>query len=105
LGASIILFAIANNMRASLAWISEKLAVLLCGLGVSIYAATGPVGALRGANFLDYGMLDKVFGVGTVAARSLGILLVEIGVGITVMAVMVHLYYGLASVGRHDEGL
>jgi len=26
-------------------------------------------------------------------------------VGICVMAVMVHLYYNLASAGRHDEGL
>jgi multicomponent Na+:H+ antiporter subunit B len=105
LGASIILFAIANNMRASLAWISEKLAVLLCGLGVSLYAATGVVGILLGGNFLDYGTLSKIFAVETVAARSLGILLVETGVGITVMAVMVHLYYGLASAGRYDEGL
>jgi hypothetical protein len=31
--------------------------------------------------------------------------MVEIGVGISVMAVMVHLYYNLASAGRHDEGL
>jgi hypothetical protein len=31
--------------------------------------------------------------------------MVEIGVGITVMAVMVHLYYSLASAGRYDEGL
>ncbi|MDJ0781855.1 MAG: MnhB domain-containing protein [Desulfosarcinaceae bacterium] len=105
LGASIILFAIANNLRASLAWFSEKLAVLLCGLGVSIYVATGALSFLLGGNFLDYGTLSKPFAMGAVAARSLGILMVEIGVGITVMAVMVHLYYGLASAGRHDEGL
>ena len=35
----------------------------------------------------------------------LGILFVEIGVGITVMAVIITLYYNLASAGRHDEGL
>lgn len=105
LGASIILYAIANNMRASLAWISEKLAVLLCGLGVSIYAATGALAFFLGGNFLDYGRLAKLFATSAVAARSLGILLVEVGVAITVMAVMVHLYYGLASAGRHDEGL
>jgi multicomponent Na+:H+ antiporter subunit B len=105
LGASIILYAIANNMRASLARINEKLAVLLCGLGVFIYAGTGALSVLLGKNYLDYSALSRLFGVDMVAARSLGILMVEIGVGITVMAVMVHLYYALASAGRHDEGL
>jgi multicomponent Na+:H+ antiporter subunit B len=105
LGASIILFAISNNMRSSLRLINEKRAVLLCGLGVFIYAGTGALCILLGSNYLDYGALSKVLGVDPVTARSLGILMVEIGVGITVMAVMVHLYYNLASAGRHDEGL
>ncbi len=105
LGASIILYAISNNIRASLARIDEKVAVLLCGLGVFIYAGTGALCMLLGANFLDYGALYRILGVDTVTARSHGILMVEIGVGITVMAVMVHLYYSLASAGRHDEGL
>lgn len=105
LGASIILYAISHNMRASLGRINEKLAVLLCGLGVFIYAGTGALSILLGANYLDYGALSKLFGVDPVTARSHGILMVEIGVGITVMAVMIHLYYNLASAGRHDEGL
>jgi multicomponent Na+:H+ antiporter subunit B len=105
LGASIILYAISNNMRASLSRINERLAVLLCGLGVFIYAGTGALSMLLGANYLDYGALSTLFGVDAVTARSHGILMVEIGVGVTVMAVMVHLYYSLASAGRYDEGL
>ena len=105
LGASIILYAISNNMRASLVRFNEKLAVLLCGLGVLIYAGTGAAAILLGANYLDYGALSEILGADAIAARSFGILMVEIGVGITVMAVMVHLYYSLASAGRHDEGL
>ena len=105
LGASIILFAISHNLRSSLTRISEKLAVLLCGLGVFIYAGTGALSILLGSNYLDYSALSQVFGVDPVTARSHGILMVEIGVGICVMAVMVHLYYNLASAGRHDEGL
>ena len=46
-----------------------------------------------------------VLGVDPVTARSHGILIVEIGVGMAVMAVMVTLYYNLASAGRQDEGL
>lgn len=105
LGASIIVYAIANNMRASLTQINEKRAVLLCGLGVLIYAGTGALCMLLGANYLDYGALSSIFGVDEVTARSHGILMVEIGVGITVMAVMVKLYYSLSSAGRYDEGL
>lgn len=105
LGASIILYAISTNMRASLKRIDEKLAVLLCGLGVFIYTGTGALCMLLGGNYLDYGQLSILFGGNAVAARSYGILMVEIGVGITVMAVMVHLYYNLASAGRQDEGL
>ena len=105
LGASIILFAISNNLRSSIARISEKHAVLLCGLGVLIYAGTGAVCILLGSNYLDYGALSHLLGVDPVSARSYGILMVEIGVGISVMAVMVLLYYNLASAGRYDEGL
>ena len=105
LGASIILFAISNNMRSSFTRISEKLAVLLCGLGVFIYAGTGALCIFFGSNYLDYGALSQILGVDPVTARSHGILMVEIGVGICVMAVMVLLYYNLASAGRHDEGL
>ena len=105
LGASIVLYAIATNMRTSLVRISETRAVILCVLGVFIYAGTGVLCMLLGANYLDYGALAVLFGGDQIAARSHGILMVEIGVGITVMAVMVHLYYSLASSGKHDEGL
>jgi hypothetical protein len=46
-----------------------------------------------------------ILGVDPVSARSHSILIVEIGVGITVMAVMVALYYNLSSAGKQDEGL
>ena len=105
LGASIILFAISNNLRVGFTRISEKLAVLLCGLGVILYAGTGALCTILGSNYLDYGALSKILGVDVITARSHGILMVEIGVGICVMAVMVLLYYNLASAGRHDEGL
>ncbi len=105
LGASMILFAISHNLRSAFAHLSEKLVVLLCGLGVLIYAGTGALCIAFGSNYLDYGALSHVFGVNPVMARSYGILMVEIGVGISVMAVMILLYYNLASAGRYDEGL
>ena len=105
LGAAVILYAISNNLHAAVIRYSEKTAALLCGLGVVVYAGTGALCMLNGANFLDYAGLAGILGVDPVTARSHGILMVEIGVGMAVMAVIVHIYYNLASAGKHDEGL
>jgi multicomponent Na+:H+ antiporter subunit B len=48
---------------------------------------------LLGGNFLDY----DVLGATPVAGQHLGILLVELGVGITVFAVMTALFFAFAS--------
>ena len=66
-------------------------------LGVLIYAGVGIAGLLLGGNFLDYGVLDP----GDPAhGQHLGILLVELGVGITVSAVMIIIFYAFAGRGR-----
>lgn len=104
-GASLILFAIAFDLRSAIKRINERMAALLCAIGVLIYAGTGALCMLYKSNYLDYSALSNILGVDPVSARSHGILIVEIGVGIAVMAVMVILYYNLASAGKHDEGL
>ena len=58
-----------------------------------------------GHNFLDYAALAAVFGTDPVTARSHGIFLVEVGVGLAVMAVMVFIYYNVSSAGTQEEGL
>ena len=68
-----------------------KRAVLekLTALGVLIYGGVGVVCILLGGNFLEYNVLrhDPVHG------QHLGILLVELGVGITVASVMITLFF------------
>ena len=105
LGASIILLAISHNMRTALGRISEKTIHIMMAAGVLIYSGIGALCMIMGRNFLDYAGLSGILFTGPVAARSLGILGVEIGVGITVMAVMISIYNNLASEGRQDEGL
>jgi len=105
LGASVIVFAISHNLRSAIKRISGRIAALLCTIGVFLYAATGGLCLLLGSNFLDYSALSKILGVDPVTARSHGILLVEIGVGMAVMAAMISLYYNLSSAGKLDEGL
>lgn len=105
IGASIVLFCIGFNLRSAVRVISEKRIIILCSLGVMIYAGTGFICLILGGNYLDYTALAPLLRTDPVTAHSHGILIVEIGVGIAVSSVMVILYYNLASAGKHDEGL
>lgn len=105
LGASLILMAISQDMKTALNRLRERTLAILSAVGVTIYAGTGALCLALGSNFLDYGALSGLFWVDPVAARSLGIFLVEVGVGIAVMATMILIYHNLASEGRLDEGL
>ncbi len=102
-GSSLILYAIAYNLRALVQRIKEKFIGLLTSIGVLVYAGIGILCMALGGNFLDYGKLSQIIPSGHI--RALGMLGVEIGVGITVMAVMVVIYVNIVSEGRHDEGL
>ena len=105
LGASIMLLAISQDLRTAVQRIREKVDALLSATGVFIYAGTGVLCLLLGANFLDYSALESVLHVDPVTARSHGILIVEIGVGIAVMATMIWIYNNISSGGKYDEGL
>ncbi|RJX34889.1 MAG: sodium:proton antiporter [Desulfarculus sp.] len=105
LGASLILLAISQDLRAAQARLGERSNALLSAMGVLIYVGVGAVALGLGGNFLDYGALAGLMGVDPVHARSLGILFVEIGVAIAVMATMFFIYRNVASAGALDEGL
>ena len=87
--AAIILFALVFGLyRAEALFRRRPIEVLIAG-GVLLYGAVGLESMLLGGNFLDYDPLahDPVHG------QHLGILLVELGIGVTVAAVMVALYF------------
>jgi multicomponent Na+:H+ antiporter subunit B len=65
-------------------------------LGVLIYGGVGVATMLLGAEFLDYSVLahDPVHG------RHYGILIIEGGVGLTVFATMMLIFYAFADRGR-----
>jgi len=105
LGASIIMLAISHDLRTAVQRMREKVDVLLSAAGVFIYAGTGALCVLLGLNFLDYSALASVLYVDPVTARSHGILIVEIGVGIAVMATIIWIYNNVSSGGKYDEGL
>lgn len=73
--------------------------VLVAG-GLLLYAGVGVASLLLGGTYLDYGVLahDPVHG------QHLGILLIEFGVGTTVAAVMITIFYNYAGRGRREDG-
>ena len=62
-GAAIILYALAYDLRTARNHLSVKTSALLSSTGVLIYAGTGALCILLGANFLDYGALAGLLGV------------------------------------------
>jgi multicomponent Na+:H+ antiporter subunit B len=72
---------------------------------VLIYVGIGAVCMPMGGNFLDYSKLAPFVPNDPHHVRALGMLGVEIGVGIAVTAVMAIIYINIVSEGRHDEGL
>ncbi|MEZ4601160.1 MAG: Na(+)/H(+) antiporter subunit B [Syntrophotaleaceae bacterium] len=105
LGASFILLALAYDLQTSLRFMSERVNGILGNVGVLIYTGTAVLCALLGGLFLDYSALNRIIPLGAVEWRSMGIFVVEVGVGIAVMSIMASLFWDLGSGGGMDEGL
>lgn len=104
LGASFILLCLSHDLQELKKRITQRAILLFCSLGVLIYAGIGFLCLLIGGPYLDYSKLHLFLPVNEVEARSLGIFGIEVGVGITVMAVMVSIFLNLASEERENSG-
>lgn len=89
LASSFILLAIAYGIDEVKRRFSLSALTTLTSAGVFLYAGIGVLCLLLGANFLDYSVLPVA------EPRSIGMLGIEIGVGITVMAAMVSIFHDL----------
>jgi multicomponent Na+:H+ antiporter subunit B len=70
---------------------------IFASLGVLLYAGTGFATLLLGGNFLNYSVLAE----NPVAGQHIGILVIELGVGITVASVMLIIFFAFA--GREQN--
>ena len=106
LAAGFVLLGITHGFEQAWRRLSEKVAGVIGSIGVMIYGGIGVLCLLLGGNYLDYGKLGKILGVPTAEARSLGILGVEIGVALAVMAVMCVIFFAIYTVDEspEDEG-
>ena len=94
--AALILYALVFGLDTAEKIIPSHLLRILASLGLVIYAGVGVVTLLLGGNYLDYNTLGST----QIAGQHLGILLVELGVGITVAAVMLIIFFAFAGRGR-----
>ncbi|MFH5830777.1 MnhB domain-containing protein [Halalkalibaculum sp. DA3122] len=91
LAASLLLIRISSGTEIANLQFRDYLATPYAALGVLIYFGTGLVALLCGGYFLDYEQLP-IPGLEGADLRYWGILIIELGIGITVMTVLVLIY-------------
>lgn len=89
--AAVILYALVYGRQKAQRILPTETVRYFTAAGVLLYAGVGVATMLLGGNFLDYDVLLQ----GHQQAQHLGIFLIELGVGITVGAVMIAIFYTL----------
>ncbi|MDA0224683.1 MAG: Na(+)/H(+) antiporter subunit B [Proteobacteria bacterium] len=97
--AAVIFYALIFGLPAARRMMPDGLVEAMIGIGVLLYAGVGVAGILLGGNFLDYFVLDA----DPVAGQHRGIFWVEAGVGITVLGVMLKIFYMFAGRRRRSR--
>jgi multicomponent Na+:H+ antiporter subunit B len=95
---AIILYAIIFDVETAMRVITPTALRLLAVAGLVLYGGVGLVCMLNGGNFLDYNALAAE----PLHGQHLGIFLIELGVGITVFAVMVIMFYAFGNRKGHS---
>lgn len=96
--AAIILYSMLFGLDVAKRVVNETVVQILAAFGLLLYGSVGVVSLLSGKNFLDYSALagDPIVG------QHIGIIVIELGVGITVAAVMILIFFAFS--GRLDRG-
>ena len=99
LASALILYALIYGMDAARKAVPPWIARVTLALGAFIFAAVGFISLIFGENYLDYDVLHP--DVEHARGQYIGIILVEIGVLMTVTAVIIAIFYAFA--GRTPE--
>jgi multicomponent Na+:H+ antiporter subunit B len=91
LAASILLIRLASGQDIAVSQLKESVTMPMALLGIVIYFGTGLVSVLMGGYFLDYSELP-IPGLEPEMLRFYGLLIIEVGIGLAVMAILVMLY-------------
>jgi multicomponent Na+:H+ antiporter subunit B len=93
IAAGLILHALLEGEAAALRAVHQRFLIAMMAVGALLFAAVGIAGMLLGGNLLDYSVLaaDPVMG------QHVGILLIELAVGITVTGVLLAIFHAFAA--------
>lgn len=92
LSVAFILYALVFGLDTAEQVLSPDVLRVLASTGVLLYAGTGVVTMLFGGNFLDYDLLA----LNPIEGQHIGIMLIELGIGITVSAIMLMIFFAFA---------
>jgi multicomponent Na+:H+ antiporter subunit B len=92
-GSAFILHGLLSGVEEVKRVVAEGTVRTLAATGVLVYAGVGVASLLFGGNYLDYNVLSD----DPVAGQHLGIMIIELGVGITVAATMISLFFAFGS--------
>lgn len=91
--AAFILYALVFGLPMAFKVIAPKFLQVMASFGVLLYASVGLFSMYKGGHFLDYNKLAS----DPLAGQHYGIIIIELGVGITVFAVMLSIFYAFDS--------
>jgi multicomponent Na+:H+ antiporter subunit B len=91
--AAIILYALLEGEGPALTVVPLSAITALMAGGAILYTLVGLAGIVMGGNFLDYSVLLS----DPIAGQHLGILLIELGVGVTVFGCMLSIFHAFAA--------
>ncbi|MFC1955162.1 Na(+)/H(+) antiporter subunit B [Chloroflexota bacterium] len=94
LAVSVILQRLYLGKAASYRKFPPKVAIITAAVGMLIFGLSGIIPLITGGSFLDYGYLPIPW-VSGAELRSLGILIVEIGIGLAVFGTLVLIFDNL----------
>ncbi len=89
----IIVYTIVFGIRRASAALPMSVVTAMVCFGLILYAATGFAAMALGGAYLDYGVFDSR---SPVSGQHLGIIVIELGVGITVAGVLTAIFFAFA---------
>jgi len=94
--AAVILYALVHGREKAQKIIPAGVVRYFVSFGLLLYASVGVASLFMGGNYLDYNVLAH----NALHGQHIGILIIELGVGITVGAVMIMIFYVLDEFGE-----
>lgn len=91
-GAGFVLYGLIFGLRNTQKVAPPSVVRVTTASGLLLYAGVGVASLVQGGNYLDYGVLVHP----PQAGQHLGIIVIELGVGITVASVIISLFYAFA---------